>query len=217
MRTPATLALLVASGCQLVFPLDGPKTGIQPNDGSPEAGDSDALLSGSCPPAYILDLGTGSRYRLGTQTINWIDAANDCVADQSGALNRFTHLVVLSDAAEYTAIDTGFGSDHDALWIGLTDRQLEGTFQTVSTEPLQYPQDTTPSNSTPPWGNNEPDDNGDEDGVRYIGEVGTPPRSLDDFDETQGMLYLCECDTFAPDPAKYNLNVAVDPPAPPSK
>ena len=46
------------------------------------------------------------------------------------------HLVTINDAAEQTWVFTTFGSQE--VWIGLTDRDVEGTFQWVSGETSTY-------------------------------------------------------------------------------
>jgi hypothetical protein len=201
MRGALVAVLALASGC-------GFSTGGQgsPND---DAGASDASPSGDgaadavvdqmpdaptgpqCPILYapILAIATNnSRYRfIGGGGLSWIDAENDC-ADDSTNGDLATHLVVLDDAAEATAVIGGIlgGLNINDQWIGATDLENEAGDVKYVTD-----QGTTlaliPTMDAP-----------NKDCIRLKNTGGTEYKSCNDT-----YKYVCECDGRAADPGRF--------------
>jgi hypothetical protein len=80
----------------------------------------------SCGPGYTAF--GGHCYRAFFQARTWPDARDACVADGG-------QLISIGDAAEQTFADMQWNS---TLWIGLTDRALEGTLAWASGDPVGY-------------------------------------------------------------------------------
>lgn len=141
----------------------------------------DAFDPAGCPASYTQSFGT-SRYRvIGTTFPRWDAAADACALD--GAT---THLVVLTDLAEYAAVG-GFAGG-TAKWVGLSDRAVPGTFQPVTDQTTSFPA------SGPPWNAGEP-----SSGCVVLQAAGT----LDATACGQNFSAICECDGFANDPTNY--------------
>ena len=144
-----------------------------------------------CPATYNADLPGPSRYRLipdGHPV--WIQ--NDaCVADLPGA----THLVVLSSAAELTAISAlvsapPIGTAGNAVWIGavqsLTATQMDEGWLGFDGNPMLAV-----------WGGIEPNDHGDNseaDHEEQFVKIERPHAYLSDAPGTDNLGALCECD-----------------------
>lgn len=215
MRAWPALVVLV-SGCDLVFPVGGGFPGdAEPPDGPVVVVDADrrdavggdavggdaAGLDAAvgCPPSYGSVSGQTSEYRTVTASARpWLQAASLCVTDElSGSVSR-THLLVLDDDAERSALaslNPGL-----VVWIGASDRRTEGTFQWNTLEPIVgYP---PPSNG--PWGSGQPDDGGDgsggvmEDCVLMLANA-----DFVDADCGIAAAYVCECDLFPDAPTQY--------------
>jgi hypothetical protein len=149
----------------------------------------DAVVS-ACPAGYGPVNGVG-RYRVveGADKA-WLDANEDCNDDDDAGFSLHTHLVVLGSEAErllFPNASTVSGN----TWIGLTDRDDEGNFHWVTTEPTGgYPQD----GEEPPWAMNQPDDmNNNEDCARFKNDFKFEDKPCGDTES-----YVCECDAFAP-------------------
>jgi hypothetical protein len=138
------------------------------------------VASPTCPASYTATIpGTGSRYRVVTQPASWPDAQADCADDGAG-----THLVVIGSDAERTGVGALAGDD---LWIGLSDRAVEGSFRWVTGA-------ATPFTA---WAAGQPNDaDGTEDCVEQ-------KRMMDAWHDqpcTELLAYVCECDGVAPVP-----------------
>lgn len=195
MRRVRTLALLVLvglSGCSFErIPSGG--------DGG-DAGDSgDGGDGGDGPPAAMCPSGYGPIHGVGMyRVVNqpelvWAAAAADCNDDDDapgGPYSGSTHLLVLRDEAERTAITAAGTPIMANTWIGLNDRGPEGTYVWGTSEPTG----SYPVVKMPPWAAGDPDDpNGTEDCVRF--KMGF---TLEDkvCDTTE--RYVCECDAYPP-------------------
>jgi hypothetical protein len=145
-------------------------------DGSPDAAPA------ACPDGYAPLAGapTTSAYRVVMGFVNWGPAEVDCDNDGAG-----THLVVIDDAAESTAIDAAFFGD---LWIGASDRVSEGSFLAITGGAMPYAS----------WGLFQPDDLFGQD-CAGLDEGGS--YSDRDCGATRG--FVCECDGVEPDPAAF--------------
>jgi hypothetical protein len=188
-------------GCTAIFGLDTPHRVFI------DAADDDALVKrdagedaprdapldtspdapSACPSTYATAPNTLSRYRLGNQNMEWRQAAADCADD--GAT---THLAVLSNANELSGTTFLLGG---ARWIGLSDTKTEGTFITITAEnTMGYPPTTGA-----PWGTGEPSaENAEVDCVLVDNGPVLKAESC-----TLNREFICECDTFANDPARY--------------
>jgi len=77
--------------------------------------------------------GNGNAYYLLSQN-NW-------TGSEAEAVSLRGHLVTINNAAEDAWVSTTFsdyGGINRALWIGLNDAAVEGTFQWISGEPVGY-------------------------------------------------------------------------------
>jgi len=88
-----------------------------------------------------------STYALTSPGLFW-DQANAEATSLGG------HLVAINDAAEEQLLLDLFGGT-EPLWIGLTDRDVEGVFAWTNGDPLTYTS----------WAPGEPNNDGDEDYV----------------------------------------------------
>ena len=94
--------------------------------------------------------------------IYYLLSSNTWAKAEAEAVNLGGHLVTINDAAEQTWITNtflGLAGTH-AVWIGLTDRDVEGTFQWISGETSAYRN----------WDLGEPNNSGgaDQDYVHLI-------------------------------------------------
>ena len=140
-------------------------------DGAPDA------PPGGCPASYMAVSGQTSMYRVVTTQSSWTNAEADCENDGSG-----THLAVVDDAAEHTAVDALTGA---SIWFGLTDRKVEGTPRWVTGAQPVY------TNYGPAQNETGYDCAGIYQGKWAWGDCLTL------------IKYVCECDGIAPDPTSY--------------
>lgn len=82
-----------------------------------------------------------------TSNTSWTSAKTE-------AENLGGHLVAINDQAEQNFLFNTFGGSED-LWIGLTDENLEETFEWVNGDPLSYEN----------WRDGEPNNFNNEDYV----------------------------------------------------
>ena len=147
-----------------------------PIDMPPDA-DPFAQIAQQClDVGYVFEAGPNGYYRpvnVGAQAKNWLNAQADCKDDVVNA----THLIVLSSVEEVTYVDTTFANN---VWIGLSDRDLEGTMATVTGE----------IGDQRPFNPGEPN-NGDGNEDCVIMDLGG---GLDDQPCGQAFRYVCECD-----------------------
>jgi hypothetical protein len=93
---------------------------------------------------WAVDPATGRAYRVFTLNLTWF-AANARCAEDGG------HLATIASEAENTAVQAVAGDDlvdTDGVWIGASDRSIEGTFEWVTGEPF----------ATDAWASGEPND-----------------------------------------------------------
>jgi cysteine-rich repeat protein len=103
----------------------------------------------------------GHAYLLFTQSLSWSEADAACRA-------RGAHLVTLADGAERVLVRSMTGGG--AHWIGLTDRDVEGSFRWVTGEPTD----------ALAWASGEPNSAGDEDCVESLPDSTWNDRSCDE-------------------------------------
>lgn len=100
--------------------------------------------------ATLVNPANGHTYHLLTQ--------NTWTGSQAEAVSLGGNLVTINDAAEQAWVYNSFakfGGVSRALWIGLTDALIEGSFTWVSGEPVTYTN----------WSPGEPNNSGNEDFV----------------------------------------------------
>jgi len=150
----------------------------------------DAVVVPLCPATYaplITLVPNASRYRfVAGGGLSWLDAENDCADDATGA-ELATHLVVLDDALEATAVIGGLtgGQNINDQWIGATDLADEDAVGYVTAQATVLA--LTPTMDAP-----------DKDCIRLKNSGGTEFKScLDTY------KYVCECDGRPADPARF--------------
>lgn len=149
----------------------------------------DAPTGPQCPAGYdaIVGLSTTSRYRFVATDATWIDAENDC-EDDAAPTDRATHLIVLDDMAEQTAMLGGLlgGTLINDQYIGLTDlRDEDESFAYVTN------QQTT-------LGISPGSDSNTKDCVRIKSTGVAEARSCGETNR-----YVCECDGIPASPSRY--------------
>ncbi len=157
----------------------------------PDVPGPDAFDPIVCPATYTISLpSTTSRYRLDSGGLDWTQANAACVADQVSP-KGFTHLVVFADRQEQTELEAIV----DDVWVGYSDRVVEGTFLAVTSEPIgNYVQPGSPA-----WAAGEPNhQTAAENCVEIILEGG-----LNDNDCANTRMSVCECDGYTNDPSRY--------------
>jgi hypothetical protein len=192
-------ALLLLTGCTAIFDLEKPQlVDALGNIDTDDAAIVDAAIDAppdvpplaECPTSYTISIGT-SRYRRLAGTTEWLTAAATCAGDKLVGSTKYTHLVVLANTNEGLSLAQmlGFGS----MWLGLSDRRMEGTYRWVTAEPINgYP----PANGSP-WANGEPDNALGQDCV--VSQNG----QLADTQCSASSSAVCECDDYPDDPSRY--------------
>jgi hypothetical protein len=181
------VALVVAALAGCAFNPAGDGSGA-------DAADSDPMPDGAvdaapdpvtplpCPAGYAPINGSATQYRIVEVNVTWAAAAADCNDD-----GEHTHLVVISNPVEKTALTTQFSGN---TWVGLTDAAQEGVFVWVTSEETHgFPI----VGQRPPWDAGDPDGGAAENCVRF--------KNSFDFEDkpcTDATSYVCECDAFAP-------------------
>ena len=184
--------LVMIGGCELVFPLETPIDG--PPIDAPTEIDAAPL---KCPTGYVVIAGapTTSRYRKSLALFpDWFTSVADCLSDKQ-TTSPPTHLIVMSNLAEFDAIRTDFNNIN--FWIGFSDVKVDGTFQTVSTEQPNFPADNTAAAGSFPWAVSQPTDSPAPTCVIHAGQ------RLVAVVCGQMQEHICECDQFADAPGKH--------------
>ena len=196
MRGPLVVALALVTGCGFSAGGQGsPRDDASAIDAA-QSGDGHAVdqmpdspVGALCPVTYSLIVSAptlSSRYRfVGGGGQKWIDAENDC-ADDAGA-GLATHLVVLDDTAEATAVIGGLasGGNINDQWIGATDLQAEDNIEYVTAQGTTLT--LTPTMNAV-----------DKDCIRLKNSGAT---EFGDCNETN--KYVCECDGQVADPSRF--------------
>jgi hypothetical protein len=133
----------------------------------------------ACPAGYTAAIsGIGSRYRPVLEPVDWVTAQSRCAADGAG-----THLVVIESAAERDGLA---GVLREDVWIGYSDRRIEGTFEWVTGSRSEFTA----------FGGGQPNGGADEDCVQQKAQQQT----WADEDCDLAFPYICECDGVSPLP-----------------
>lgn len=146
----------------------------------------------ACPASYTLTVpATTTRYRWVTSSAtDWLLANADC-RDDGPAPGAFTHLAVFTSQAEQDALTAII----DDAWVGYSDRLTEGAFLAISAEPLGA--HLAPGG--PAWTPGEPNNQTGSENCLHVKFEG----GLNDVDCDLLREYLCECDGYADEPARY--------------
>lgn len=183
----ATFACLAA--CRLGFESrDAAIDENTPRDGARRDGDDDDDDDGdvgqdgsaiTCPGSYSMLLGQSgsSRYRVVSNTTDWLAAEAACEADGH-------HLAIPDDNNELTAFYTALVAQN--IWIGVTDRITETTYLRVTGGAATFLD----------WAPGQPD----TDDCAYIDGLTT---KLTMQSCGSGRRYICECDGVAADATSY--------------
>ena len=136
------VVLVLVGGCTSMLGLEKPRRLDASTDSAPPVVDAavdarfdapiDTFSMDGCPSSYAL-IG-GSRYRMITNAITWIDAANMCAADGGSGLTPATHLAVIRDNTERASLTAFNGINIGVFWLGLSDRVTEGQYLWVTAE-----------------------------------------------------------------------------------
>lgn len=190
------LAIVLSAGCGFTAGGTGPSIDAAASDGarpidSPTVDQmTDGRTGPQCPSTYgpIASLGTtASQYRfIGGGGKTWIEAEQDC-EDDAAVGELATHLLVLDDALEATAVIGGFASglNINDQWIGATDLADEDTVAYVTAQATTLM--LAPTMDAP-----------DKDCIRLKNTGGTEFKACDDT-----YKYVCECDGRSADPARF--------------
>uniref|UniRef100_A0A3P8ZY42 C-type lectin domain-containing protein n=1 Tax=Esox lucius TaxID=8010 RepID=A0A3P8ZY42_ESOLU len=136
-----------------------------------EEGDQQQTMK--CPNGWKV---FGNRsYYVSTEKNNWEYANQDC-------LKRGAQLVIINNQEEQKFLITL----NIRSWIGLTDRETEGTWKWVDDTPL----------TTAYWGDREPNNgdgkNGEEDCAEINSWYSDPVKKWNDFSCTTVLNWICE-------------------------
>lgn len=206
MMRAICMVALVSTGCGNLFGLvdvppasdaaviaDATVTGDAngPADASLDRRDAavaDAIAPPSaCPAGY--GLVGGQRIKVHTTPATWTTAQQTCLNERGNATS-FTHLVVIADDIERSAIGAHAGTM--TFWLGLTDRVQDTRWAWVTNETATYP------GLNEAWAIDEPSTN--------VGYDCALQRGNDDFlanDCGVALGFICECDAYPNDPANY--------------
>ena len=162
-------------------PIDAMPIDAMPIDAMPiDAMPIDAMTP-PCPTGYAPSGAAGNPhfYRFVDSNTSAANALADCGDDRAGR----TYVAVIDDDAENALIDTLAGNR--AVWLGLSDEAVEGTWITVLGTTQTYFQ----------WDSNQPDNFGI--GGEQCVEQKTNAK-WNDLGCTSNRRYVCECDPALP-------------------
>ena len=172
--------------------VDAPDTDADPGapdarpDATPGAPDAradarlpDAPIVLMCPPGYAPIANAPALYRYAGTGDDWLAAEQDCEDDGAGV----SHLVVFDNTAERNAVDNAIVDD---FWIGISDRNTEGTWIAVNGQ-------ANPVTGGLGGGNTQ----------RNCARVKNSNGSIEDQECIDVDAYVCECDGIAGDSANY--------------
>jgi len=162
----------------------GDRDGQGGGDAQGDARSDASPLSPLCPTAYIVSVGT-SFYKLVPDAYDWATAAADCADDEQAGIQRHTHLIVMTDDNEYTAITTQLGTLTG--WVGYTKQVTFPVYTWVDDEA-----------GLATWGPGQPSMISGLDCVAFTTGALYSKSCLEMHP------YACECDVHPNDPAVYN-------------
>jgi lectin-like protein len=170
-------------------PIDSTVSGDGPQLDAPADMQIDAPVGAMCPASYtpILALAAStSRYRFVATPAEWLDAEHDC-EDDAAVGELPTHLVVLDDAGEKTAIIGGIAGNLgiNDQYIGATDLAEEGEVSYVTS------QSTTLALSPSMGADNK-------DCIRIKSNGNEEFRACNEVNK-----FVCECDGSNPNPNRF--------------
>lgn len=102
------------------------------------------------------------------------------------ALTRGGHLAVFATEAERTSAITILGTRSSNLWLGGSDRGVEGQWRWITGEAFTF------ANATSPWSGTEPNNSGEEDGLEWL-----TSGLFNDLAEAQTKGYVLETEVWA--------------------
>jgi hypothetical protein len=147
----------------------------------------------ACPSSYAAV--AGGRYRYVATATTWLEALADCADDLDSTSTMHTHLAVLATDDERSQLRSAYGEGF--VWIGLSDRVATFDWKWVTGEDTG----AYPPASGAPWKEGQPT-NGD--GGRQDCVVMETSGLWDDRICDYGTYaYVCECDAYAQEPARY--------------
>jgi hypothetical protein len=133
-----------------------------------------ALIAFTVPRAHAAVL-AGPLTNAANGHVYYLLSTNSWTVAEAEAVSLGGHLVTINDAAEQTWVYSTFGSNE--VWIGLTDRDVEGTFQWVSGETSTY------RNWDPGEPNNAASGNFDQDYVHMYSNTFTTAAKRGKWDD----------------------------------
>jgi hypothetical protein len=201
-----TVLLLGLAGCDLLFGLEH----LEPDTQSADAAVDDARRDGrvigdapvdaviqthsSCPSGFTKPY-ENSSYTYVDTPMSWYDALTYCKSLDDPTSTKRVHLPVLtSDMERSTHLYVMVVGSASEYWIGLSDTAVEGVYQWVTDEQVDYP-------TASAWGTGEPSEGPADDCVR----VAYSNNDLDSIACATPSRFVCECDDHAYDPLHYKL------------
>ena len=101
------------------------------------------------------------------------------------ATTRGGHLAVFASDTERTSAMTSLGTLQSSVWLGGSDRGVEGQWRWITGEPFIY------ANATSPWIGSEPNNSGNEDGLEW-----STSGLFNDLTDSQTKGYVLETETW---------------------
>jgi len=189
----AVLANVATAGCDYVFRIDHVDVA---HDAPPLAIDArrDSQMLAidapeSCPGNYMQvdETPASSYYRWVTAPTTWDLAEFDCEND---SVTDITHLAVLDDVGEMTAVRAWIGTQTSDSFVSLL-----GYARDTGSDPMQFYAVTGApvAKTQPPWNQTEPDNGGpmgNEETIVWFSHQD----NLIDGPWTYSQMYVCECD-----------------------
>jgi hypothetical protein len=139
----------------------------------------DATIVLMCPPGYAPIPNAPALYRYVGTGDDWLAAEQDCENDGIDV----SHLVVFDNTAERNAVDNEIADD---FWIGISDRNTEGTWIAVNGQ-------ANPVTGGLGGGNT----------ARNCARVKNANGAIEDQECLDVDAYVCECDGLPGDPTTY--------------